>query len=240
MAQQSKVVKEVQDPTFKGNIEAAEAYRLGNDHYSKNEIAKALEAYQKSNQHVPNNPKVLYAMALSYKKLGNTAKAIESANAAVAANTNYDKAFNLLGSIYMDSKRFSDAYSAYQKASQIDTTEYKYALSMAKAAFFGGNYDNAAAGFKKTLGMKKVPAGKKGEIYGLLIRTNLDAGQYDDVISVYNQDPVNKKNKNSGLYYGEALYRLGKKQEALAVFQGLAGQNVPSAKQWVEKIKKEK
>lgn len=239
IAQQSKVVKEVQDQSFKGSVTAAESYRLGNELYIKNEYANALAEYQKSDQQVPNNPKVLYGMALAYKKLNNSAKAIESAKAAVTANTKYDKAYNLLGSIYMDSKKFNDAYDAYQEAAKIDSSDYKYVLSKSKAAYFGGNFDNAIGGFKKALTLK-APAAKKDEINSLLIRTYLDAGQYENVVSAYTKETLNKKNKNSSMFYGEALYRLGKKPEALAVFQGLAGQNVPSAKQWIEKIKKEK
>ncbi len=238
-AQQKQTQRQVDDPTFKGDLSAAEAYSKANDFYRGNDFENALKQYQTANEKVPGNFKVLYGLALTYKKLNLLDKALYAANDAVQSNPQYDKALNLLGNIYQEKRQFDKAYDAFKKAAVLDTNDYKPVLSMANAAYYGQDYGQAIKDYQKVMAMK-LPTSKKDKVYEMMLRSYLETQQYDKVVSTYKDDEKNSRNKYSSLYYGEALYKLGKKSDALVVFEGLAKMNTPGARQWIEKIKKEK
>jgi len=231
-----KIVKEVNDPTFKGNVKAAEHYQNGNNAFRKGDYQKAISEYQASLQLIPDNYKVLYAMGLAYKKMNNLPKAVDFFQQAAEKNPQYEKAFSQLGATYLVMKKFKLSYDNYKKASELKPKDYRNFYGMAKAAYFMNKYNDAIENFKKVLSLR-VPSGRKRKVYELLIRTYLDANKYSAVISTYEEYPANKRNKRATFYYGEALYRVGKKKQSLKVFQKLG--SFPGARQWVEKIKKE-
>jgi len=240
-AQKQEVVKSVEDPDFKGSVESAEAYKAGLDFFDKEDYKSAIIQFDKSLELVPNNPKVLFAKGLAYKNNKMTSYAIQSLEECVKADSLYEKAYSQLGSIFLVERQFEKSYSNYEKASNLDSTDYSNFYGMAKARFYGGKYLEAAKLFEDIISMEKVQkrTSTKRKMYEFLLRAYLDAGDNSSVVNAYERDADNKRSKNGTAYYGEALYNSGNKQKALAVFEALAKKGHIAANQWVEKIKKE-
>jgi tetratricopeptide (TPR) repeat protein len=105
------------DPTF------STAYQLlGAIKRKAGDIEKAIDYLQQGIEANANDEALRYNLAIYLQNVGEHLKALEQLKKCVEINPNYDKAYAVMGRIYLDRKNLKEAEASYAKAVSLDKT----------------------------------------------------------------------------------------------------------------------
>ena len=110
------------------------------------------ERYRQLKEALINNPRnvdVLYALALTEDKLGQTSSAIEHLQKALSLSPRDEDVLKNIGLIYLKMDKADLALNYLQLAANSDTNNDEVVLALGKTYFALGNYQNALESFLK-------------------------------------------------------------------------------------------
>jgi tetratricopeptide (TPR) repeat protein len=104
------------------DMQAAEKlYNEGVELYTKGEFRKALHSFGEAVKIKPNFPKAYYNAALCFIELKNPDSALVNLNNVILLDE-YDKAYYLRGTVWVDLNELSDAKADFEQAVAIDSS----------------------------------------------------------------------------------------------------------------------
>lgn len=117
----------------------------------KNHI-DAIEMYQKALELEPSDSDVLSSLASSQAAAGDVDGAIVSYEQVVMVNPGSYKEFRELGDLYSKSLRNDEAYTAYRKYMERDSSDHLLAVKIGRYLYEKGDYEGAVRYYKMAAG----------------------------------------------------------------------------------------
>jgi tetratricopeptide (TPR) repeat protein len=115
-----------------------------------NDVHKEIE--QLEQRFAENSKGLVFAhLADAYRRAGDYAKAEGLVLHGLQGHPNYISAYNVLGRVYLDSERFSDAHEQFSKVLELDPQNLVALRALGDLALRGGRLDDAQSWYERML-----------------------------------------------------------------------------------------
>jgi len=176
------------------NPDVAEFHKnLGDVSFEKDVLPIAIDEYRQALQLDSNLAGAYYNLGEAYFKSHDFNSAVESFKSAVKLDPQYKDAYLRLGNLYMiDRKHYPQAKVMYEEYLKIDQSNPDVYLSLGKALYYIGDFENAIQNLKKA----EELGSEKEQIYlfmGMAYQENKD---YQQTLKAYDQYVMLKEKEN--------------------------------------------
>ena len=171
--------------------DASGFYLEGLAYQAEGKFAQSLEPLQLALQKQPEAIEPLSHLITGYLALKQTDKAVAKLNEIIKATPEHFFAYNLLGSIYGNNSKFSEAAAAYQKAIELKPDWSKSYRNLALIKRVQNKPEEAIALLNKAIDSVK----DSSELVNELVQIYLQRGEHDKAIAVY--EKIHKQHPDS-------------------------------------------
>ena len=198
--------------SYEGNV------HLGFIYQKKNDLTRAIMAYEKALAAQPNDATTIGTLAGLYEKSGNDEKKMEYLKMAIVAAPDNYKYKTQLGSAYMKKKDYVSALPVFEDLvkNYPDEPAYHQNLGLILSQI-PDRKGEAPVELEKALALK----GDDPYICGILALVHNELGQYQKAVAAVKRGLDTKQGQEPMLYYqwGVALSKLEQFDEAISMFE---------------------
>lgn len=150
--EQAEVIKVLGAMVKSGTADFGTYLTLGRIYERGKNHIDAIEMYQKALELVPSDADVLSSLASSQAATGDVEGAIVSYEQAIMVNPGSYKELRELGDLYSKSLRNDEAYTAYRKYLERDSSDHLLAGKVGRYLYEKGDYEGAVRYYKMAAG----------------------------------------------------------------------------------------
>jgi Tfp pilus assembly protein PilF len=170
----------------KGGKKMAEAhYKMSLSHFNENNITAALKELLLAYEYDPENYDINHLLGIAYLNKNDYINAEKYLKEAIRLKSDSPKAYNNLGIIYLETKRYDDAIEQFNKAAGnilYETPEVAYNY-LGWAYYKKGDFVQAKKAYEKSIELETRYFFSHFN-FGLLL---FDLKKYDDAVKEYKE-----------------------------------------------------